>query len=409
MTSPKVIFVNRFYWPDEPATAQLLTDLAEGLTAKGFSVTVLSSAQSPAVPLRETRNGVEIVRVRTTHWGKWNLLGRALDFATFLRGARRFLRRELRASDVVVTMTDPPHLGPSLASIIRRRHARWIHWVQDIFPEVATAVSGNSLPLILRPARDLAWRAADHCVVPGADMEGFVRDHGVTPERVSVCQNWAPARVQSTDGTSWRREQQLSDAFVVMYSGNLGRVHDFRAIPALLEALPPASGVEFVFIGNGAQRPHLEKLLNEAGFKNVRFLAPLRRDELAAALSAADLHLITLREGCENLVFPSKLYGIAAVGRPTLVIGPKDCEPSRIVREFGFGDGFTSDEIPSITEFILNLRADRSRQLALGSAALSFSAQQGGAGRAVETWERVLSFLIPLADRGHLPTHSRTP
>ena len=33
MSAPRVIFVNRFYWPEEPATAQLLTDLAEGLAA----------------------------------------------------------------------------------------------------------------------------------------------------------------------------------------------------------------------------------------------------------------------------------------------------------------------------------------------------------------------------------------
>jgi len=26
---PRVLFINRFYWPDEAATAQLLTDLTE--------------------------------------------------------------------------------------------------------------------------------------------------------------------------------------------------------------------------------------------------------------------------------------------------------------------------------------------------------------------------------------------
>ena len=31
----RLVFVNRFYWPDEPATAQLLADLAEAL-ARGL-------------------------------------------------------------------------------------------------------------------------------------------------------------------------------------------------------------------------------------------------------------------------------------------------------------------------------------------------------------------------------------
>ena len=43
----RVIFVNRFYWPDEPATAQLLTDLAESLAASGHPVTVITSQPPP--------------------------------------------------------------------------------------------------------------------------------------------------------------------------------------------------------------------------------------------------------------------------------------------------------------------------------------------------------------------------
>ena len=39
----RVIFVNRFYWPEQPATAQLLTDLAESLAAAGLSITVITS------------------------------------------------------------------------------------------------------------------------------------------------------------------------------------------------------------------------------------------------------------------------------------------------------------------------------------------------------------------------------
>ena len=43
MPQPRVIFVNRFYWPEQPATAQLLTDLAESLAAAGLSVSVITA------------------------------------------------------------------------------------------------------------------------------------------------------------------------------------------------------------------------------------------------------------------------------------------------------------------------------------------------------------------------------
>ena len=40
-----VHFVNRFYWPDEPATAQLLTDLAEACQGRGRAETIALQRQ----------------------------------------------------------------------------------------------------------------------------------------------------------------------------------------------------------------------------------------------------------------------------------------------------------------------------------------------------------------------------
>ena len=72
----RLIFVNRFYWPETPATAQLLTDLAEGLAARGHDVTIITSAPAGKTNLRcETHRGVRIQRVRGTRWARVGLLG----------------------------------------------------------------------------------------------------------------------------------------------------------------------------------------------------------------------------------------------------------------------------------------------------------------------------------------------
>ena len=39
----RLFALNRFYWPDESATAQLLTDLCEHLARQGRAVTVITS------------------------------------------------------------------------------------------------------------------------------------------------------------------------------------------------------------------------------------------------------------------------------------------------------------------------------------------------------------------------------
>lgn len=407
MTSTRLIFVNRFYWPDEPATAQLLTDLAEGLAGSGFPVTVLARWPGGTTPLAEVRNGVQITRISTSRWGKRNLFGRAFDFVTFVSGVRRVLRSTLRSSDILVTMTDPPLLGTAVMGIVQSRRGHWIHWVQDIFPEVASAVSGRRWANILIPSRNRSWQAADRCVVPGADMATFVHAQGVPTGRLVVSENWGPAGLRETSDSDWRRVQGLTGKFIVMYSGNMGRVHDFSVVAPLAEAFPESSNVVFVFIGKGAQRHVVEKRLRDRGLHHVRFLPPEPRESLAPALSAADLHWLTLRSGCERLVFPSKLYGIAAIGRPALVVGPANCEPARVVREFGFGEGFTPGQVPEIVSFIRNLQTNPTQASALRQAARDFGGQRASFSRALETWKTVLAPLIQLAGSGTPSTESR--
>jgi hypothetical protein len=111
---------------------------------------------------------------------------------------------------------------------------------------------------------------------------------------------------------------------------------------------------------------------------------------LSQVLSAGDLHLVTLRAGCEDLVFPSKLYGIAAVGRPVVVIGPGGCEPARLVTEHGFGCGFAAEQVDEIAAYILKLARDPSVRETLGASALAFNERLGGSAAAVEHWSRVL-------------------
>ena len=85
---PKIIFINRFFYPDHSATSQMLTDIAFGLAEKGWRVTVITSRLSyqgsgGALPPRETIRNVAILRIWTSSFGRDHLVGRAIDYATF--------------------------------------------------------------------------------------------------------------------------------------------------------------------------------------------------------------------------------------------------------------------------------------------------------------------------------------
>lgn len=74
----RLIFLNRFFHPDHSATSQMLPDLAFGLAARGHRVTVITSrlrydAPEVRLPAAEAIEGVEIIRVWTSRFGRSHL------------------------------------------------------------------------------------------------------------------------------------------------------------------------------------------------------------------------------------------------------------------------------------------------------------------------------------------------
>lgn len=391
----RLVFLNRFYWPDSPATAQLLTDLAESLAAQGRAVVVLTGQPAAGLkPSREIRHGVEIRRVRSTHFGNRYLLTHALDFASFALSAIVTLFFVLRRTDTLVVLTDPPLLAVPAVAVARLRGTPVVNWVQDIYPEVALLLTGRSGFGWLRPFRDWAWKKSTALVTLGTDMAALPLERGVPPERIHLVANWAPdgvAAVPASASAGLRAEWGLTGKFVVAYFGNLGRVHDLDIVLDVADALRDEPDIVFAFIGPGAQRPTLEAAARRRGLDRVLFFPPQPRERRTAMLALGDLHLVTLRPGCERVVFPSKLYGICAAGRALLFIGPTDSEIARVIVQRNLGLAFDRTAVPAIAAQLRRLRTAPAEVASLAAAGLAFYESTGCLRRANTEWRQVLA------------------
>jgi glycosyltransferase involved in cell wall biosynthesis len=324
--------VNRVYRPSPAATAQLLTDLAEGLAATGFDIHVVA-AGAESGPF----GGVEVHRTGAgeVHGG---IFSRVLNYRRFIRGARAELGRLVRAGDVVVPMTDPPMLGTAVADVVRQRGGTVVHWLQDIYPEIAMAHAGPGLGLLFRTfraRRDASWQTARRCVVLGEDMAAVVAGRGIPRAAITVQPNWAPPELAVPPDPEavgrQRRQWAAENSFVVVYSGNLGRVHEFEAALGAAERLAARRDILFVFVGGGARLAEVRAAAHRRQLAGVRFQAAVPREQLPFTLAAADAHLVTLRTAFDGLVFPSKLAGALASARPILFVGSPGNEITRLL------------------------------------------------------------------------------
>lgn len=394
----RVVFVNRFYWPDHSATAQILTDLATGLAALGWEVTVVASrlryeGGDTLAPVEE-HGGVAIRRVATSRFGRSTLAGRAIDYASFYVTATLAVFRILRRGDILVAKTDPPLLQIPLALVSRLRGARQVNWMQDVYPELAEALGIRQfagLPSRLLVAlRSRSIQSSARTVAIGGRMKETLVAAGARHSQVAEIHNWGDdAVLAAPHGPSDLRETWgfSGERLVVGYSGNLGRAHELDTMLEAARALAAqAAPVDFLFIGGGA----LHERLDAAALPNVSLQPYQPRAELPRSLAVADLHWLSLQPELEGLIVPSKFYGAAASGRPILFIGDDDGEVARLIRRHDCGWTFLPGESEAVAALLGNLAGDRELLLARGRNARSMVRDHYSRANGISAWEALL-------------------
>jgi colanic acid biosynthesis glycosyl transferase WcaI len=335
----RLLVLNQYYWPGVEATANLLTELCEAL-AETHDVTVITGA-SRAQPRRQVRNGVTIVRVRSTTFDRSHLFRRAANYVTYLVGLvwRAMISKR---PDLVVCMTDPPFIGSIARVVAARFRAPLLIIMQDVFPEIAVKLGRLKSPAAARLLRlliDPSLRAADRVVVIGETMKLRVEAKGVSPERVRVIPNWGDAASVEPMGHNnrWARRHKLAKRFVVMHSGNIGHAQNLDALVRATTFLRDLDDLAVVIIGSGARRSELVALARLLEAEKVEILPYQDRTILSQSLSTADVHVVGLARGLAGYVVPSRVYGILAAGRPVIAATDPESETAQLVAEVGCG------------------------------------------------------------------------
>lgn len=400
-----LVFLNRFYWPDHGATAQMLTDLAEDLAASGCAVTVVTGRATydgarAELAADETRNGVRILRVWSPSLGRARPLARLLGYASYYIGA--FLRLlTLPRPHAIVAMTDPPLLLGAAVVAAKLRRCRAVLWSQDLYPQVAVRLGafapGGLLDRGFSALSRVLNRAADAVVALGPRMRDELIACGARPERTVLCPNWADAsaiRPVHTRDNTFVKEHGLDGRFVVLYSGNAGRSHTFDAVLRAARELRSDADVLFLFIGGGHRKRDIRREATAHGLDNVRFLGYQPRERLHESLSAASLSLVTQDPPMDGLLVPSKTYGILASGRPVLFIGSEQSDVAAIVRDAGCGFVAAPDDAAAVVRAIRSLKDHPAEAERLGAAARRAAVQRYDRRLATSRWSDAVLPLI---------------
>lgn len=173
------------------------------------------------------------------------------------------------------------------------------------------AARGGPRRRLLRATRTVALRRAERVLVPSAYLRGIALGWGLAPERVRVVPNPAPELPQLPS----REEARAALGVTGPVLATAGRLTAQKALPDALRAIARVRAVELLVLGDGSERPALEREAETLGVSDrVRFLGAGTRDDVLRLFRAADAVLVT--SAWENL--PHTVLEALAVGTPVI-------------------------------------------------------------------------------------------
>jgi glycosyltransferase involved in cell wall biosynthesis len=372
LSKPKILFINRSYWPDAEATGQLLTELCEQLSDQ-FEIHVVAG-QPNSNPAGETfkstgaqlHKNVLVHRVNHTQYKKSSSVGRIVNLVSFFISAL-WQTIKLPRMSIVVMETDPFLLPFGTALLNWSHRAKMVYYLQDIYPDIAVAVKMARENWIIKLLRELLfqnYRQAAAVVVLSRDMKQLCMSHGVPVDIIKVIPNWCDVHqiIPLQHNNPIRMNYSWRDKFIIMHSGNMGmsqRLETVLEVANLLKVKHP--DIHFALVGGGAQEENLKKKAADLELHNVSFLPYQPKHKLAESLSSADLHLISSDKAALNCLMPSKLYGILSSGSPILALVNEESELAEIIQQNGCGVVVSHENQKLIANTIVELFQDQTK------------------------------------------------
>jgi glycosyltransferase involved in cell wall biosynthesis len=154
------------------------------------------------------------------------------------------------------------------------------------------------------------------------------------------------------------KEHGVTDKFIVMYSGNLGKSHPVEILVDIAQEMKNISNLYFLIIGEGDKWAMIKNQIKNAELTNIKLLPWQTASTLPYSLSGADLAMVSIGNEASELAIPSKSYNLMSVGVPIICIANEASALAKLIKNHQNGSIFSEFQKKEISNFILKCISD---------------------------------------------------
>jgi len=376
------------------------------LKEKGWDVTVITGPgylpkqlQPKGLWAKVHIDGITVIILNISYSQKMGFIGRGLSFIGYLLGASIVaLCMQPKPALVFASSTPLTVAVPALFAHIFRR-IPFVFEARDLWPDGPVElgkIKNTFLKYILYRLESLTYRLAEKIITLSPGMFDGIVKKGICESKIFVIPNSSDPEFFSinADGAAFLKKHGISGNFVCAHAGTMGFVNGLDIIlDAALLLKNSHPHIVFLLIGDGNERPHLEKRVGREHINNVIFIAPIPKHEMPSCLAAVDLGLMTIKyfkikeQNCAN-----KFFDYLASGTPVLLnYGGWQAE---WLSRYNAGVSVIPNDPEAFAKAMVDLASDLQRLKEMGQNAKRLAKEQFDRQRHMSRLESILRSVV---------------
>ncbi|MCC6369684.1 MAG: glycosyltransferase family 4 protein [Bacteroidia bacterium] len=385
----KLLILTQYFPPEVGAPQNRLFELAVRLHKAGVEVSVLTAMPNyPQMKIHknyeglkwhyEEMEGIKVYRSSIYVSQSKSIVARLRNYFSFVVSSAIRGNRHLSEFDFLMCESPPLFLGYSALYLSRKKKAKLIFNVSDLWPESAEKLGVVNNKQLLGMAYRLEERLYKKSVLVTGQTQGICQNinsrfPGVKtywlPNGVDLSY-YNPSQIQKSD---WRSKNGLTEADIVfLYAGIIGIAQGLEIILEAAVNFLDTPQLKFVLMGSGPEKEKLLKLKEQRQLHNVIFLEPVTKKEMPSVLKSINAAIVPLKKLDLFLgAIPSKLFENLAMEVPVL-LGVDGEARELFINKGHCGIYFEPGNAQQLTEAIKVIYSDKNKAEALGKNGRDF-------------------------------------